>query len=477
MASVVTSTSTRPEARDTVSSIQPQDPVVIKQETGNSSSHHLATSSAPPLREDSDMEGVIHDPEEGHDADGENDDDEQEQAHDDEQEEEDPEREVGDDDDEEDEDEDEDEVDITGQSSQGPPRLTEGDDDVDLTLSSDEDDEEDQHAIDDSNLPEETVCRWKDCGKVLPTLAALVIHLSDEHIGWKKPSYTCEWQGCSRRPIAQTTRFALISHMRSHTKHKPYDCPVPECDKSFSRSDAMAKHLKCQHGDVPERFTGRKSRGRYTMKDPSASSTLLRSTGSYGGKKRRIDSGSGADIGSSWSKHDSKPAKLRKLGSNGRQDLDRSVLERISHHSGRDRHHFLPASAFSSRKHGSTGAVSGDGNGDQDDDDMLGYEDEILRRAFQDYNINHNKQDDEDDDAEDSDFAIDNGQTPKQRYGMLKAKFEYIHNERDSLESEYEDLKRKLGRLRTERELLLDALLESQEEFQDPALMAVEDSE
>ncbi|KAK3846435.1 MAG: hypothetical protein J3R72DRAFT_240744 [Linnemannia gamsii] len=125
------------------------------------------------------------------------------------------------------------------------------DEDDELSLSSDDDDgEEDnedeeggagsgQHPNDDeySNLPEETLCRWKDCGKVLPSLAALVIHLSDEHIGWKKTAYTCEWQGCARRPIAQTTRFALISHMRSHTKHKPYDCPVPECDKSFSRSE------------------------------------------------------------------------------------------------------------------------------------------------------------------------------------------------------------------------------------------------
>lgn len=188
--------------------------------------------------------------------------------------------------------------------------------DGDMSLSSDNDDDEESasvHPNDEeySNLPEETVCRWKDCGKVLPSLADLVMHLSDEHIGWKKTSYTCEWQGrdnhssfsfpffypptlpaqkdllfllhpsccmhhpgCSRRPIAQTTRFALISHMRSHTKHKPYDCPVPgkhsrsigrirvscnrrhnslvivliiyhvflflrflECDKSFSRSE------------------------------------------------------------------------------------------------------------------------------------------------------------------------------------------------------------------------------------------------
>ncbi|GJJ75055.1 hypothetical protein EMPS_07413 [Entomortierella parvispora] len=446
----------RPEPRDTVSTMQPTtDPVVVKQE-GNGPHHSTAT-----VPEDSDMESAVQDPEEEHDADGEND----EADEDDENNadgEEDEEGEEGEDD-EDDEDEDEDEENETGieRGAVIIPKLAEGDE-GDLTLSSDDDEEEEPQPNDDeySNLPEETICRWKDCGKVLPTLAALVIHLSDEHIGWKKASYTCEWQGCSRRPIAQTTRFALISHMRSHTKHKPYDCPVPECDKSFSRSDAMAKHLKCQHGDVPERFTGRKSRGRYTMKDPSASSTLLRTSS---GKKRRHDSRSDAEANSSsWSKHYN-PAKLRKLGSDLRHNgigSDMSFLERLHHHTGRDRHHYLPS--FSRQKHGH----------DLEDDDTAGTEEERYRRV-----LHENGNEAEDDDADDSDFAIDNGQTPRERYGILKAKFEYIYNERDSLESEYEDMKRKLGRLRTERELLLDALLESQEEFQDPALMALEDSE
>jgi hypothetical protein len=86
-------------------------------------------------------------------------------------------------------------------------------DDGELSLSSDNDDDEETasvHPNDDeySNLPEETVCRWKDCGKVLPSLAALVIHLSDEHIGWKKTSYTCEWQG------KETAFERLLFHMR-----------------------------------------------------------------------------------------------------------------------------------------------------------------------------------------------------------------------------------------------------------------------
>ncbi|KAG0198225.1 hypothetical protein BGX28_008323 [Mortierella sp. GBA30] len=263
------------------------------------------------------------------------------------------------------------------------------------SLSSDNDDEDEAvsgHPNDEeySNIPEETLCRWKDCGKVLPSIAALVVHLSDEHIGWKKTSYTCEWQGCSRRPIAQTTRFALISHMRSHTKHKPYDCPVPECDKSFSRSDGYndRHHFHLSHAD----------------------SRLLR--------QLNLSSQQGGG------------AKSRKR----LQEQDQ-------------------------------GGNENNVNGYYDEDREVGNDHSQDRRG------------EEDEDAEDSDFAIENGQTPRERYGVLKAKFRYIHNERESLESEYEEMKKKLTRLRVERELLLDALLASQDEYQDPALQDIEDSE
>ncbi|KAK9767927.1 hypothetical protein K7432_001847 [Basidiobolus ranarum] len=93
-------------------------------------------------------------------------------------------------------------------------------------------------------------CRWEGCSLSFNILPDLVYHLSEDHIGRKKGVYSCDWTDCPRKGLPQTTRFALISHLRSHTGEKPYDCPAPECDKSFTRSDALAKHFKQQHGDA-----------------------------------------------------------------------------------------------------------------------------------------------------------------------------------------------------------------------------------
>ncbi|KAI5117628.1 hypothetical protein M0805_001271 [Coniferiporia weirii] len=99
-------------------------------------------------------------------------------------------------------------------------------------------------------------CLWDKCGQPFSHLQTLIDHIHNEHIGMNKPAYACEWATCSRRGIQQASRFALISHIRAHTGEKPFTCPLPECDKSFTRSDAMAKHMRLQH-NIPPPLPGR----------------------------------------------------------------------------------------------------------------------------------------------------------------------------------------------------------------------------
>ncbi|KAK5947122.1 hypothetical protein PMZ80_001269 [Knufia obscura] len=93
-----------------------------------------------------------------------------------------------------------------------------------------------------------TRCSWTDCPEPEQgNMDNLVQHINDVHIPPRQKKYFCEWEGCTRKSMPHTSAYALKAHMRSHTKEKPFMCQVPECDRSFTRSDALAKHMRTVH--------------------------------------------------------------------------------------------------------------------------------------------------------------------------------------------------------------------------------------
>lgn len=105
---------------------------------------------------------------------------------------------------------------------------------------------------------QEFTCRWNECNEKRHTnLTNLVNHVNVTHIGppttgpqttsSTNPKNICLWENCSRYGVEQPSRFSLISHCRTHTGEKPFFCPIPECEKHFTRSDALTKHVKGVH--------------------------------------------------------------------------------------------------------------------------------------------------------------------------------------------------------------------------------------
>ncbi|KAI1814710.1 hypothetical protein GGS20DRAFT_394748 [Poronia punctata] len=103
--------------------------------------------------------------------------------------------------------------------------------------------------LDEDEFQEQvTVCAWDGCrAGDLGNMDRLVEHIHNDHIESRQKKYTCEWIGCSRKSLPHASGYALKAHMRSHTREKPFYCYLPECDRAFTRSDALAKHMRTVH--------------------------------------------------------------------------------------------------------------------------------------------------------------------------------------------------------------------------------------
>lgn len=81
-------------------------------------------------------------------------------------------------------------------------------------------------------------CSWENCKEKLESSEKLKAHLEKHDFTDLK----CYWIGCTRYGEQQPNKYALVAHVKKHSGDRPFKCK--ECPKSYTRGDALSKHMK-----------------------------------------------------------------------------------------------------------------------------------------------------------------------------------------------------------------------------------------
>lgn len=94
------------------------------------------------------------------------------------------------------------------------------------------------------------ICEWLKCGLSFDNVTKLMGHVTEQHIKPNKNmEFICHWKGCDRRKKGFPKRFKIITHIRTHTKEKPFQCSM--CEKAFSNQERLKIHTRSHTGEKP----------------------------------------------------------------------------------------------------------------------------------------------------------------------------------------------------------------------------------
>lgn len=124
------------------------------------------------------------------------------------------------------------------------------------------------------------VCMWKECSQSCTSPEDLKSHL-ETHV---TPDLRCLWTQCSRFGEKQPNKYALIAHLRKHSGDRPFKCQ--KCPKSYTRSDALNKHLK-SHKQAEKSIEALAGRVRYLRLEAGRAALRLRVASLAAGRASR----------------------------------------------------------------------------------------------------------------------------------------------------------------------------------------------